>query len=599
MARRVHWLKPNHATEIPSECIWFDTESRQIDKGRDGLEHRLTFGWAAYRRRRSNGAWTKPEWIRFDTAPEFYSFIGRKVRNRTKLYVFCLNTNFDLPLTDVFGNMTAEGFQLKRAVIDAPPTILTFRRPLQTVVFLDTLNFFRMSLAELGKHIGLDKMEMPDVETRSAEGDKYCRRDVDIIMKAMVQWFDFIKSNDLGGFASTLAGQAMRAYRHRFMPARILIDDKDKALALSRDAYYGGRVECFRVGYIKGPVSLVDFVSMFPSCMTGALFPTVLKAFWRRCSVAELSTAIKTHCVTARVRLRTDTPAYPTRHDDCLLFPVGEFVTCIATPEIEYALEHGHVLDVLEMAVYEKAEIFTDFVQYFHTLRQAAKASGDETTSWLYKILMNSLYGKFGQRGTVWEEGEQTDDLTAHSWVEIDAKSKTKTRMRRLGGLVQVQSGEAEAQDSHPAIAAHVTSYARMKLWRAIELAGRKNVYYVDTDSLLVNRAGFAALADIIEPERLGALGVEGVYPDAEIFGPKDYRFGTKERHKGVKKKARWIEPNVIEQEQWSSLRGLLRGGSVTAPTTQTIRKTLKREYKKGRVMPSGFVKPFRLDIEG
>lgn len=616
-----HYMRANHGTEIPSHCIWFDCESRPDARVKKETRHILTFGWACYSRRLSSGGWSRGEWVRFTKSVDLYAFIAAHAAPKRKLYVFCHNTSFDLPLTDVFGNMKKQGFDLKGAVIDAPPTILTFADSLhvaektrldlhkgrdrkrkhaaRTVLMLDTLNLFRMPLAALGKQVGLDKLAMPARNAPQKEWDRYGKRDTEIIRLATIKWFDFILANDLGGFASTLAGQALRAYRHRFMPSPILIDRHDFATPMARDGYYGGRVECFRLGKIPGPLYGYDVNSMFPAVMAQEEFPCRLVRYTSVANVKTLAKALDKYKVMARVTLDTQDAVYPYRTPERLLFPIGTFDTVLATPELIHALDNGHVAAVQAMATYDAAPLFKPFVDFFYDRRRAAADAGDHTAAFLYKILMNSLYGKFGQRGAIWEPQQQIDDLTAKAWVVIDADTGTEYRHRQLGGLLQVQCGEAEARDSMPAIAAHVTACARMMLWRLMEQAGRKNVYYVDTDSLLVNDAGRRRLRGVLDETALGGLKLEGRYEDAEIWGPKDYRFGDKKKTKGVKRTATWTGAHTVKQERWSSLRGLVRTGSVTSPVTRTITKTLAREYKKGDVGKGGWIQPFRMTGSG
>jgi hypothetical protein len=595
MTRVAHYLKGHKSNQTPSRCIWFDTETKPKRIAKNKIEHVLTFGWAAFSRKTGSDRWRKPSWCRFTTPKEMYGFISDNCEPKTKLYVFCHNTSFDLPVTDIFKHMSDLGFTLYSAIIDAPPTILTFKRGNETVVFLDTLNIFRMSLKELGKRVGLEKLDMPDVTVQSKEADIYCKRDVEIIMRATIQWYGFIKDHDLGGFSPTLASQAFRAYRHRFMPTKILIDSNEQGTALSREGYYGGRVECFRLGIIKEPISHLDVNSMFASAMRDGLYPAC--RLWNITAMkpGKLEEYLKKYCIMARVTLNTDLPIYAQSRKDGLFFPVGRFDTVLSTPELEIAVQRGHIEKVIAATVYTRADIFTDFVKYFHDMRRMAIQTGNTTEAFLLKQVLVSLYGKFGQRGIIWESDSWIDDLTTKAWDVVSFKTGVITKYRQLGGLVQQQHTEAEGRDSHPAIAAHVTAYARVMLWNILERAGRENVYYCDTDCVVVNAEGRDRLNAMIDPDALGMLKVEGEYEEIELRGPKDYRLGDSVKIKGVKKNALWLAPNIAQQEQWSSLKGWLNKGSTGGPTTTTIQKELKRIYKKGTVSKNGTVQPFVL----
>ena len=62
-----------------------------------------------------------------------------------------------------------------------------------------------------------------------------------------------------------------------------------------------------------------------------------------------------------------------------------------------------------------------------------------------------------------------------------------------------------------------------------------------------------------------------------------------------MRRGALWLDPRTVEQDQWSSLVGLVGLGDLTAPRTRTIRKALARRYDKGVVTRSGRVLPFTL----
>jgi len=586
-------LKPVGCNETPQAAIWVDTETDQIPDGPGRVRHVLRFGWACFRRRIRGGKWSAPQWHRFTTPEGFWSWAETVMRKKTRTYLFAHNLAFDAPVLHTFSELPRRGWELTRAVIDSPPVILGWRWNERTVMMLDTLNIWRMPLDAIGEQIGIPKLDMPADDAPAEVWDEYCRRDVEVIMTACLSWWDYLKSNDLGGFAPTLASQAFRTYRHRFMQAPILIDDDEQALELARSAYHGGRTEAFTLGHIDGPLFLVDINSMYPHVMREHPMPTRLIAYTETATVGDVAAWLENRAVVARVLLQTDEAAYPVVHRGKLVFPIGRFEACLSSPELAHAIQRGHVLHVFEAAVYSRADIFSGFVDYFYQQRLALAEAGDRVGAWNSKIILNSLYGKFGQRGRVYETLGQTDDLRPEVWEEYDAETGELRRYRKLAGLVQEEKREGESRDSHPAIAAHVTAAARMLLWRLIMTAGRAHVHYCDTDSLLVDRVGFERLADVLHPSRLGMLKLEREIPDADIFGAKDYRFGTYSKTKGVKRSARWIKDDMVEQEQWSGLRGLLATGDMDAPVTTTMTKRLRREYDKGRRTPSGRVLPY------
>jgi DNA polymerase type B, organellar and viral len=596
--RRAHILRDNKASDYPQQCIWFDTETDFVTMDDTAFYHKLKFGHAVYMRKHRNGVWTDEDWKKFTTRADFWDWVQSKARKQTKLYLFCHNTSFDLPVLDVFNELPRIGFILRSAIIDAPPTILRFRRDSECIMILDTLNIWRMPLKFLGEEIGLAKLDMPEDNDLGVTWDTYGKRDVEIIRDACIRWWQFLEDNDYGSFAPTLAGQAMHVFRHKYMRHQIFIDDNANALALTRDGYHGARCECFRIGKFKGNFSLLDVNSMYPSVMANREYPYHLLTTTRYASVNDIRIWLKSYCLTARVILRTSKPFAAVKNGLKLLFPIGEFECVLQTPEIIYALEYAEILKVIEIALYDKAYLFTVMMNDLYLKRLESKRAGNRVDAFLYRKLINSFYGKWGQSGGKWHEKENIDDLTAKHWIEYDAVTNRIIKHRQLGGLVQEQDTDAESRDSFPAIAGHITAYARMELQRFIELAGVDHLFYCDTDSVLVDEIGARNLAFEIHPELMGKLSLKGQWQEIEIWGAKDYRFGERQKTKGVRHDAIWLDDHNVTQCKWSGLRGIVSSGIVDKPITRTIRKHLARSYDKGTVLDDGSVLPLQMSLD-
>jgi hypothetical protein len=615
--RNPHLVKPIHGNETPSAAIWFDTETDGTRNESGEIRHKLVFGWACYRRRLSGGKWSTPRWFRFTTPDEFWSWCVSRLQVRRTTYLFAHNTSFDLPVVDAFNMMHAREFEMVSPVIEAPPTIVKWVSELGTLKCLDTLNFFRMPLAVLGESVGLPKLLMPDNWEDADRSDAYCRRDVEIIMTAMLNWWDWIERDRLGGFAPTLAGQALRTYRARFMRHDLFAHANKDVIELERSAYYGGRVECWRIGRLPGSWHIVDVNSMFPWVMATMPVAHRYRYTQRRPSLRGLRDTLATHGVVARVRIDTDEPVYPARRAlglkvpadlymdllsarqmesaTTLIFPVGRFTTTLSTPELEYALEQGHIHSVEHMAVYDTSILFSDYVDYFYTQRLNAAAAGDRARVLYCKVLLNALYGKFGQRSLHYEDTGTTPDLTPRVTEILDAATGERIRERQFGGVVQRLSDQGEAFDAVASIAGHITAGARMHLWRLAKEAGRHNVAYMDTDSLIVNGEGLALLHDHMDATRLGALKLERSADYCEVRALKEYIFGDLYKSKGVRRNALWLSRDTVEQDEWMGLKGLIARGDLSAPITRSVTKHLRRVYNKGRVTSSGRVVPLEL----
>jgi len=268
----------------------------------------------------------------------------------------------------------------------------------------------------------------------------------------------------------------------------------------------------------------------------------------------------------------------------------------LTTPELKHALTHNHLLKIFDAVIYQQARIFTRYVDKFYQLRREFAAAGDELFAHFCKLLLNSLYGKFGQKAEVWTKIGDAPGETNRIEDGYDSVKKKYTRIRYLLGEVFELEGLEETRHSFPGIAAHVTAYARAYLWYLMERAGPGNYFYCDTDSLIVNDQGLENLASLLSDTELGMLKVEGTYQQITIHGLKDYVLPTKTVIKGIRKNAVRVDDQVYRQDRWPSLKGLLRDNVTSVYRTETVTKVLDRQYRKGFVNQDGTVTPYVLD---
>jgi hypothetical protein len=517
-------------------------------------------------------------------------------RPKKRTYTFCHNANFDWQATAMCQMLPGLGWSCEKAIIEDPPNYFQWRKDDKTLMMLDSTNYWPEALKKMGDRIGLPKYDMPPDWSNPELSDTYCRRDVEIVLRTMQDWFKWLQANDLGAFAISRAGQAWSAYRHRFMTTDIFIDDNEKALELSRAAYIGGRTEAWQINTPLTDVTVLDVNALYPSVMRENLYPTKLIGVYTHADLDELRHWLNEYCVIAEVTIDTDLPIYPERTRDGIMFPVGRFRTALTTPELLCALDRGHLIECSRAAVYECAEIFNAFVDETYRLRLEYHAKGDMAAHHNMKHLMASLYGKFGQRGGHEEIIGKCESTALHVETELDLETGKKYRIRYIAGIILCRSLDEETRDSFPAIAAHVTAYGRQILWQGVETAGISNVFYMDTDSLHVNSTGLAAMRSRLAPTQLGAYKIERQVKDAFYRGAKDYTLDDTIRVKGVRAKATQVEHNVYEQEQWVSLRGSCTAGHTGGPLVRRVLKHLKRIYKKGLVQDTGRVLPFVRD---
>lgn len=596
MKRLWHYVRDNANSETLYRCIFVDTETDNVVLGKGKSGHKLRFGWACYTGRNETGKWTKPQWKRFTDFTDFWLWAVSFTRPKSKTWIWCLNAAFDYPVLHAFTHLPDIGWKIESAILDSPPTIVRYSLGKHSLVLCDTLNIWLMSAYELGEKCGLPKLDMPEKFGDQEVDDAYCIRDVEIIRKSVCDWSDFLRDNDLGGFAPTIAAQSMRTFRHRYLADRILIENNDLSLGLARNCYHGGRVEAGYIGELKQPVHSLDVNSMYPYVMSYAEMPLRLVGCSRYVQPYQLAQLLQRYCLCAHVRVNTKEPFAAIVREGKLTFPIGRFDAYLCTPEIRYAQEAGCIEEVYLCATYEKGEPFRRFALdlYGHKERAAREGRKFEADHW--KKLLNSFYGKWGQSGRKWVQTGVCDVNDFWCRPTIDAQTLKKSLVRHFGGITFERADDGESSESHPAIAAHITAEARMVLWALIRQLAPQDYFYCDTDGLLVSDNGLETLRDSIDQHALGKIKHVKTYEKVRIYGCKDYVLDGEERIKGVSKKADRLDNGSYRQLRWASLRGLLREASLDMPLTTVVDKTLRRTYTKGTVLPSGFVVPLHLE---
>ncbi len=595
--RRQHYLKGSQKTELPSHMIFVDTETKGIQYDNDTEHHYLWFGWACYRRTRNSqgNTHTSERWTRFTTADDFWEWVTNCSVSRSRTWIFAHNWNFDAGILATSEILLRSGYRLLKYINDKPPFIVEFRNASSTLRLVDTLNYFAGSLASIGESIGLGKLGFPTEEDSQETWDTYCKQDVRVIIKAVSDFIEFISSYDLGNFQATLASQAFTAFRHRFMDHKIHIHDKVDICQLERNGYYGGRSECFFIGEVQGPLYYLDVNSMYPFVMLQNEYPSAIHHISRVDCLEDVYEFLQTYQAVAECMIETPDPIYPLRIDKRLCFPIGKFSCTLTTPEILHAMENGHLMHVGKIAYYEHAPHFRRFVETLYDLRQGFKQDNNETFSYMTKIMLNSLYGKFGQNGVKWTEINDDREPFEGITYERETPDSPILKLRYRLGRVQIHERKGESDNSFPAISAHVTANGRLLLWDLIRTAGTNNVFYTDTDSLIVNEQGYQNLASVLDADKLGGLKIEATGDSATFWGPKDYRFHNIERHKGIKKNATKLSNDTWEQDQFRSWDSMLSEGLDGYIPIKRVRKTLHRIYRKGNPTSSGWVQPFEL----
>lgn len=670
---RNHYIQLSQSTSFPRWLIFYDTEAwrnetEALSTGEKKDTQSLRLGWANAVHLNDNKQITQDIWIPFTTPTEFYDFVEsfKSVGKHEPVYLFAHNTAYDFMILGGLKYLPERGHVIKRNLIADTVFMLDtwLERPnkpgsYEHFIWLDTMNFARNSLEGIGKELGIPKTEPTGGKINKETGrrewtakewntiptDKmsmYCKNDVLIVRTFILEWINFLDELDLGRFCKTIASQGLNSYVHSCIPTRkrksdgkevgiVVVHNDEKAIELERKKKQGGRTEIFFKGKRKGKYYLPDFTSLYPYIMRNMPLPYKLERTYDNPSMKKFNAVYKdkTKLVIVDADVYMPEPIIPVKTDK-LRFKTGYIRITATTPEIDLLIEtSGKVLKVYAMNVYSSyTGLFKQWVDKLFSKRMEFKKEGRNIFEYMVKILLNSLSGKWGQESEDWVKALDKDGngITTHpddlGWDIIgiyDANPETGVQELRETVKVKKQLGFKWVKSKEKRMGFNtclflydfITAYGRCQLYKAIKIAGYKNYFMSDTDSILVNLKGHDNLANAnmvntSDTKVLGMLESEDVFHDIEIRGLKDYTLITMDgkkivKTKGIRKDAVEVETDVYLQQKWSKPASLVNKGINMGVIVETIRKSVKKSravYDKGVVHKDGFITPIYVDKE-
>lgn len=576
--RHCHWLRRNAKEKRPDLIVFLDTESHITQTDSVRSTHTFRLGFACLTRYNPYNGLNVIGWNYITDPLTFWHTISNLAVQHSSTYVVAHNLDYDMRILHTFSILPGIGWEPRTAIIGESCKFFKFGSGNNNICFVDNLNFWPTSLEELGQEFGLEPIAVDFYDCTDHELAEHCKRDVEILVKVWDYWLRFLDENHLGNFAITLAGQSWNAFRHRFMAHKIGIHNRKDVCDLERRSYRGGRCDVFKLGkQDNGPFYKLDVNGLYAYCMKTFEMPRKLVNLIENVTPGYLKKLLDQYCVIADVILDTDQPVYAVQKKGYNIYPVGTFQATLTTNELSYALDHGHIVAIGQTAFYEHAMLFEHYVSFFQEKRATYIKNGDNARQLMCKLFRNTLYGKAGQHGYSQEVVDNAPLDEVSNFVCFDADTGQEFNQITFGGKVIRQYQTQESDDSFPAIAAHVSAWARQVLWEYYQRADPAHVYYADTDSLIVDQIGYDNLADSIDQIELGFLKLEGKTDHLEIKAKKNYVFGGKRTTKGIKKNALQNKDGTFTQTQFSSIRWafLARNLDDVVTTDTTVHESL------------------------
>ncbi len=314
-----------------------------------------------------------------------------------------------------------------------------------------------------------------------------------------------------------------------------------------RRSYFGGRVEAFSNPKWDAVVCYMDINSLYPNVMYRNKFPIGKPLKLQKLDLPSFMYVLNRFegFVNCKIRVpKMKVQPLPYFSNGKLIFPYGILEGHWAFPEIRLALENGcELLEIHECYYFTESEyIFKDYIDKFYPLKKSAT---DEGIRALIKLLLNSLYGKFGQK-----HERESPILVEIDFDDIEEDCKISVYD---GHFYKHETSTSTSNKPFMLvhIASYVTAYARCLEFSYLNKA--KTVHYCDTDSFVIP---IDDLGNYIINDELGSLKAEWT-GHFVCFCPKVYYYESKNKKGEIEK--------VLKA----------KGISKLSPTLLTLKKAL------------------------
>jgi DNA polymerase type B, organellar and viral len=380
------------------------------------------------------------------------------------------------------------------------------------------------------------------------ETKKYCELDCislyQVIFKFTEMIFDLFNKNV--HHHPTLPSLAYGIFRSKFMSEENIPQLSGKIADEIRKGYTGGAVDMYIPKSKPGiKIKCLDVNSLYPSQMESKLMPVGFPIYFSGnirtidkdafgfffCEIIAPDN-IKHPIIQTHVK---------TNNGIRTISPIGTWKDMIFSSEMDNAIKYGYKFNIFWGYTFKKENIFKNYVNFLYDLR--SQYPSNDPMNFIAKILLNSLYGRFGM-----DDNFPNIDIIPKDYYP-DFENKFFDNIIEtidLGDfkLIKYEAIEEVVNDNTHnisiSIAAAITAYSRIHMSQ-FKNNPDINLYYTDTDSIYTDSD---IDSSFIHEKQLGKLKVENISEDVIFLGPKMYCLNTidqgfKFKIKGLKSTAK------------------------------------------------------------
>lgn len=471
------------------------------------------------------------EYHQFDTFKDMLKFIYKNYRHS----IVYAHNGGKYDFLYLMNTCVQEKCYLDHIINIGGSVIFTLRYKDKTILFRDSLKILPSSLDKLSKsYLKIDdrKLKMDyDKSYKIEEIEVYLKRDCEALFNVLSIFEKEINDtckntlhknikinlDERVSIASLSFNILLKCYVGKI--TRCFLNKKDEDFV--REGYYGGRVEIYK--FSGKNLNYYDVNSLYPTVMQKYNYPTGKHIIMK--GHENISKIIHDGYL-GMIKAKITYPKsliclLPVRTKEGTIYPHGTFIGNYTSVELLQAEKEGAKIEYIEGIFWlKKDRVFKEFVSDFYELKRTSKGAKKEIS----KLILNSCYGKFGQKRTkqiIISESEalkKRKDIIGYNVLGDDNSS------------MRFYSKDEESyrnRNINPIYAAFITAYARIYLYRFLKEIGFDHIYYVDTDSIISDKE---LDSKYIDDKELGLFKKEYPCVDEGYFvSPKLYALRIKE----------------------------------------------------------------------
>jgi len=470
---------------------------------------------------------------------DFIKFLKTKLKYFRHGFITATNLGFDilgaLEDTDMFNKF----FPVLRgsSMIYVKVYIDKYRK----LRFIDTMSFLKWSVEQWGAFLKIPKLPKPNCFKRQPKGESERKELVRYNLNDSFITYRAIKFLQLGftrigaKLRITAPSTAIDLYRRRFLEKPVIQPEKDILMYMYK-GYYGGRTEIIKRGFVKN-LHYFDVNSLYPSVMVREYPDPASLIKTDKVSRQNIFDYEGLADVTVNAP-KMYIPYLPYRFLDAakqkkLIFPYGVMRGHYTFFELRRAVLLGYRIEKIHSAVmYTKTKKFFDkYVRELFNKRKEYKAENNPMEQ-LYKLMLNSLYGKFGQRIDNKQEIVHMDNVTMNminNSINFFQTGNFMVFNKKIGNIPRFVN---------PIFSIYTTAYARDVLYNLMS-KNFNSIYYYDTDSLMTSK-------NYEESLELGELKKEFSIKSGVLVKPKMYMVNDIIKCKGLSRMTKADFMNIL-----------------------------------------------------